>query len=89
MILSVLHGPFLRCRAACRLFLVAESGTRATECQGVSLLRRVVHSRKVKIRDTTSAEQVETCFRRTVLDKRQVLDYLVTLQFVKKKFCMD
>ena len=56
---------------------------------GSLALRRVVHSRKVKIRDTASAEQVEACFRQAVLDKRQVLDYLVTLQFVMKKFCMD
>jgi hypothetical protein len=38
----------------------------------------LVHNRKVKIRDTTSAEQVEAYFRQTVLDNRQVLDYLVT-----------
>ena len=49
----------------------------------------LVHNRKVKIRDTTSAEQVEAYFRQTVLDNRQVLDYLVTLQFVKKKLRVD
>jgi hypothetical protein len=41
-------------------------------------IRSLVYSRKVKIRDTTSAEQVEAYLRQTVLDKRQVLDYLVT-----------
>jgi len=38
----------------------------------------LVHNRKVKIEETTSAEQVEAYFRQTVLDNRQVLDYLVT-----------
>jgi hypothetical protein len=38
----------------------------------------LVHNRKVRIKETTSAEQVEAYFRQTVLDCRQVLDYLVT-----------
>ncbi|MBM4026815.1 MAG: hypothetical protein FJ280_15640 [Planctomycetes bacterium] len=38
----------------------------------------LVHNRRVNIRDTKSAEQVEAYFRQTVLDNRQVLDYLVT-----------
>ncbi len=38
----------------------------------------LVHNRKVRIEETQSAEQVEAYFRQTVLDNRQVLDYLVT-----------
>ncbi len=38
----------------------------------------IVYNRRVEIEDTNSAEQVETYFRQTVLDNRQVLDYLVT-----------
>ena len=38
----------------------------------------VVHNRRVKIEQTQSAEEVEAYFRQTVLDNRQVLDYLVT-----------
>lgn len=38
----------------------------------------LVHNRKVKIENTQSAEEVEAYFRQTVLDNRQVLDYLVT-----------
>jgi len=37
----------------------------------------VIHNRKVDLDDVVSAEQVEDCFRQTVLDGRQVLDYLV------------
>jgi dienelactone hydrolase len=38
----------------------------------------IVHNRRVKIEQTQSAEEVEAYFRQTVLDNRQVLDYLVT-----------
>lgn len=38
----------------------------------------LVHNREVEIEETQSAEQVEAYFRQTVLDNRQVLDYLVT-----------
>jgi dienelactone hydrolase len=38
----------------------------------------LVHNRRVKVRDTKSAEEVEAYFRQTVLDNRQVLDYLLT-----------
>ncbi len=38
----------------------------------------IVYNREVEIEDTNSAEQVEAYFRQTVLDNRQVLDYLVT-----------
>lgn len=37
----------------------------------------VVHNRKVDLEKTKSAEEVENYFRQTVLDNRQVLDYLV------------
>ena len=37
----------------------------------------VVHNRKVDLEDAESAEEVEDYFRQTVLDNRQVLDYLV------------
>ena len=37
----------------------------------------VVHNRKVDLEKTKSAEEVEKYFRQTVLDNRQVLDYLV------------
>jgi len=36
-----------------------------------------VHNRKVDLENTRSAEEVEDYFRQTVLDNRQVLDYLV------------
>ncbi|OHB65991.1 MAG: hypothetical protein A2Y76_13060 [Planctomycetes bacterium RBG_13_60_9] len=38
----------------------------------------LVHNRRVEIENTQSAEEVEAYFRQTVLDNRQVLDYLVT-----------
>lgn len=38
----------------------------------------LVHNRDVEIENTKSAEEVEAYFRQTVLDNRQVLDYLVT-----------
>jgi len=38
----------------------------------------LVHNRKVRIKETQSAEEVEAYFRQTVLDNRQALDYLVT-----------
>ncbi len=38
----------------------------------------LVHNRDVEIERTQSAEEVEAYFRQTVLDNRQVLDYLVT-----------
>lgn len=38
----------------------------------------IVHNREVEIEDTQSAEEVEAYFRQSVLDNRQVLDYLVT-----------
>lgn len=38
----------------------------------------LVHNREVEIENTQSAEEVEAYFRQTVLDNRQVLDYLVT-----------
>jgi hypothetical protein len=38
----------------------------------------IVHNRKVEIEQTQSAAEVEAYFRQTVLDNRQVLDYLVT-----------
>jgi hypothetical protein len=38
----------------------------------------IVYNRKVKLERTQSAEEVEAYFRQTVLDNRQVLDYLVT-----------
>jgi hypothetical protein len=38
----------------------------------------LVHNRDVDIEKTQSAEEVEAYFRQTVLDNRQVLDYLVT-----------
>jgi len=38
----------------------------------------VVYNRQVEIEQTQSAEEVEAYFRQTVLDNRQVLDYLVT-----------
>jgi len=36
----------------------------------------VVHNRQFELEDTQSAEEVEDYFRQTVLDNRQVLDYL-------------
>lgn len=44
----------------------------------------VVHNRKVDLEDTESAEDVENYFRQTVLDNRQVLDYLVEREEVDK-----
>ncbi|MBN2183635.1 MAG: acetylxylan esterase [Sedimentisphaerales bacterium] len=38
----------------------------------------VVHNRKADLEDTKSAEEIENYFRQTVLDNRQVLDYLVS-----------
>ena len=38
----------------------------------------LVHNRKVRIKETQSAEEVEAYFRQTVLDTRQALDYMVT-----------
>jgi dienelactone hydrolase len=38
----------------------------------------IVHNRKVNLEDTQDAAEVEAYFRQTVLDNRQVLDYLVT-----------
>lgn len=38
----------------------------------------IVYNRKAKIEHAESAEEVEAYFRQTVLDHRQVLDYLVT-----------
>ncbi|HSV99959.1 MAG TPA: acetylxylan esterase [Sedimentisphaerales bacterium] len=38
----------------------------------------LVHNRDVEIEQTQSADEVEAYFRQTVLDNRQVLDYLVT-----------
>jgi len=38
----------------------------------------LVHNREVEIENTQSAEEVEAYFRQTVLDNRQVIDYLVT-----------
>ncbi|MFX0206901.1 MAG: alpha/beta hydrolase [Candidatus Hodarchaeota archaeon] len=37
----------------------------------------VVHNRKFNLKDIESAEEVENYFRQTVLDNRQVLDYIV------------
>ncbi|MHC4324196.1 MAG: alpha/beta hydrolase family protein [Planctomycetota bacterium] len=37
----------------------------------------VVHNRHVDLDDTKTAEEVENYFRQTVLDNRQILDYLV------------
>jgi dienelactone hydrolase len=37
----------------------------------------VVHNRHVDLDDTETAEEVENYFRQTVLDNRQILDYLV------------
>ena len=37
----------------------------------------IVHNRHVDLEDTESAEEVENYFRQTVLDNRQILDYLV------------
>jgi hypothetical protein len=65
-----------------------ESFARLFVAQGINCA--LVHNRKVKIRDTTSAEQVEAYFRQTVLDNRQVLGYLVMpLQVAKKKLRVD
>lgn len=38
----------------------------------------IVHNRRVRVENTQSAEEVEAFFRQTVLDNRQVIDYLVT-----------
>jgi len=37
----------------------------------------IVHNREFNLEDTKSAEEVENYFRQTVLDNRQVLDYIV------------
>ena len=37
----------------------------------------IVHNRRVDLDDTETAEEVEDYFRQTVLDNRQILDYLV------------
>jgi dienelactone hydrolase len=37
----------------------------------------VVHNRRIDLDDTETAEEVESYFRQTVLDNRQILDYLV------------
>lgn len=42
----------------------------------------IVQNRKFSLKDITSAEEVENFFRQTVLDNRQVLDYLVKRQEV-------
>jgi hypothetical protein len=38
----------------------------------------IVHSRQIKIEEADSPDRLETFFRQTVLDNRQVLDYLLT-----------
>ncbi len=53
-----------------------ESFARCFASSGINCA--VVHNREVEIEDTKSAEEVEAYFRQTVLDNRQVLDYLVT-----------
>jgi len=42
----------------------------------------VVHNRELILKDTKSAEEIENYFRQTVLDNRQILDYLVKRQEV-------
>lgn len=42
----------------------------------------VAHNRHADLEDTRSAEEVENYFRQTVLDNRQILDYLVTREEV-------
>lgn len=42
----------------------------------------VVHNRHVDLDDTKTAEEVENYFRQTVLDNRQILDYLVAREEV-------
>ncbi|MEJ2704595.1 MAG: prolyl oligopeptidase family serine peptidase [Sedimentisphaerales bacterium] len=44
----------------------------------------IVHNRKTRLEDSQSAEAVEDYFRQTVLDNRQVLDYLVERNEVDK-----
>ncbi|UCG81677.1 MAG: prolyl oligopeptidase family serine peptidase, partial [Desulfobacterales bacterium] len=44
----------------------------------------VVHNRDVDLKDAKSAEDVENFFRQTVLDNRQVLDYLVEREEVDR-----
>jgi hypothetical protein len=53
-----------------------ESFARLFVARGINCA--LVHNRKVRIRATQSAEEVEAYFRQTVLDNRQALDYLVT-----------
>lgn len=53
-----------------------ESFARCFASNGINCA--IVHNRDVEIEDTQSAEEVEAYFRQTVLDSRQVLDYLVT-----------
>ena len=44
----------------------------------------IVHNRKVDLEDAKSGEDVENYFRQTVLDNRQVLDYLVAREEVDR-----
>lgn len=44
----------------------------------------VVHNRKIDLENTESAEEVENYLRQTVLDNRQVLDYLVEREEVDR-----
>jgi len=45
----------------------------------------IVHNRKTDLDDAESGEDVEDYFRQTVLDNRQVLDYLVTREEVDEE----
>jgi hypothetical protein len=45
----------------------------------------VIHNREFSLKDTKNAEEVENYFRQTVLDNRQVLDYLAERQEVDEK----
>lgn len=53
-----------------------ESFARLFVRQGINCA--LVHNRRVKVRNTKSAEEVEAYFRQTVFDNRQALDYLLT-----------
>lgn len=44
----------------------------------------IVHNRKVNVSDANSAEDVENYFRQTVLDNRQVLNFLIEREEVDK-----
>lgn len=44
----------------------------------------IVHNRKVALEDAQSADEIEDYFRQTVLDYRQVIDYLVAREEVDK-----